>query len=970
MWVTGLLSVLVLLIGLRDTPRRPLPRLAVTPAVVGGLGLCVVARRSVGQAEIESAHVFVYGEQPDRRFARVAEGFTATNGRVCFESLPTGVTWVLADAPGTARASTQLVLSASRDVTLLLPPASTFEARVTDELGVPLPKATVLLSGSDPLPYGKLTGADGLARFDFVVAPPWQLRVHCAGYESAQRVGVSENVTVALRRLGELEVRVVTAQEKPVAGAAVLIVGSALWPARRARTETNGSATIRGLSAGSYDLQASFGDGISAPVIGFELARGAKETLTLRLEAGLRVTAWVTDGEAADAAAVADADVVLAEAGLGSFPQRGRTGRDGKVSLGPIYPGPATLGARHPDFVTGPLVAMPAAPSGPVRVALLRGATLRGDVEDARGRPIGGATIEVVGTDRFGLPIAETPQASQFRATHFAWSLQGPTALIPAGELGVMPGPVPPIPAAGTLLSGTSTLPLLASDPTEFQPWVSRDNGEFEARPVTPGRVRALVRHPAYVEAVSELVTLLPAGEARVRVVMLRGGDLEGRVVDERGFPVAGVDVSVVAERGTFSRSTITAADGAFAFAAVPQAVTISVARPEDAARVALKKSLEVPEGGRQNVELVIPSPRESVRIVVLDDRAEPVELAEVRVTSLELSAPLRSTLFTDASGAVELSDARGLTLSVVVDAPRFAKVARTFERAGAELKLTLDPGVLLVGQVTAVRGRRTVGGALVTLLAASERRSSMTDDEGNYRFASVPPGHVELTVTHADYADGAMSGDVERTTRSDRPFELPTIDLAEPGEVEGEVLDHRGQPQEGARVSQGPPLAYLPAGALPRGVAQTDARGHFVLRGLRPGTLRLSAVTAEGAQGSLDNVAVDSGRAARVVIRLGEAAAPVDQGLADGSVAITLGERGSGAALEVVVVQVPAASEAERGGLVNGDVLRAVDGQSVANMAQARARLAGRAGTDVLLDVVRGGGVVRLRVGREAVRR
>ena len=84
---------------------------------------------------------------------------------------------------------------------------------------------------------------------------------------------------------------------------------------------------------------------------------------------------------------------------------------------------------------------MPDVTKEPVRIALLRGATLRGDVVDARGFPIDGASIEVIGTDTFGLPIAETPLLSAFRNTHFDWSLAGPLALIPAGELGVMPGP-------------------------------------------------------------------------------------------------------------------------------------------------------------------------------------------------------------------------------------------------------------------------------------------------------------------------------------------------------------------------------------------------------------------------------------------------------------------------------------------------------------------------------------------------
>jgi hypothetical protein len=101
-----------------------------------------------------------------------------------------------------------------------------------------------------------------------------------------------------------------------------------------------------------------------------------------------------------------------------------------------------------------------------------------------------------------------------------------------------------------------------------FEPWVTRFDGTFRVRPVTPGRVRALVRHPAYVEGLSEAVTLAPGGEGHVQVTLYAGGSLEGRVVDENKRPVGGARIDLVALRGTLERSTVTADDGTFAFAA------------------------------------------------------------------------------------------------------------------------------------------------------------------------------------------------------------------------------------------------------------------------------------------------------------------------------------------------------------------------------------------------------------------
>ena len=106
-----------------------------------------------------------------------------------------------------------------------------------------------------------------------------------------------------------------------------------------------------------------------------------------------------------------------------------------------------------------------------------------------------------------------------------------------------------------------------------------------------------MVRHPAYVEGLSEAVTLAPGGEAHVKVTLYAGGSLEGRVVDENKRPVGGARIDLVAIRGTLERSTVSADDGSFAFAAVPKEVALSVARPDDTLSVALREEVSVGEG-------------------------------------------------------------------------------------------------------------------------------------------------------------------------------------------------------------------------------------------------------------------------------------------------------------------------------------------------------------------------------------
>ncbi len=929
--------------------------------------LCVSVRARSGQG-VPLAELRAFHERSTRLFEAAGSARTE-GGRACIDDVPRGVSWLLVDAAGFARASAKINLKSDLEHELTLDPESKLGVLVLDELGEAIPRATVLVTGAEPLPFGALTNAEGKAELGRLPPPPWRVRAHAMGFESASSEGVVRDLRLVLRRLAAIDVRVLS-DGAPVDGADVFIAGSTLWPARRARTDAAGIARIRGLSEGSYDLRASHGNLVAPTLHGFELGRGVTETVTLELAPGRLVTALVTDGESNTALGVPGADVVLVEAGVASFPLQGRTNKDGKVTLGPIAPGPTTLSARATDFVGGPLVVVPDVVTEPVRVPLIRGGRLRGEVVDDRGFPIEGAGIEIIGTDRFGLPIAETPLVNRFRAVHFEWSLGGPPPLIPAGELGVMPGPVPPIPHGPFAASVPATTASgVAAEPPPA-PWITNRSGEFDARPITPGRVRALVRHPDYVETTSELVTVGSGGEARVKVVLLRGGGVDGRVLDDRGFPVEGAQVLLVAERGTFERRELTRGDGAFSFSAAPSRVTLSVARPEDPGRHVLVRALEVPENGRVELDLTLPKPREAVRITVVDSQDAPIELAEVRALSLAPDVPLRKTLFTGEDGRLELPDAAGLPLRLVVDAPHFSAIEKTFDAAPAEVRVTLDAGVLITGRVTAVRGRSGVPNAIVSLRGPVQRRSTSSDADGFFRFDSVAPGPIELRVSHPDYADESRGFEVTSTGRADRPLELEPIDLEEPGSIEGRVVDANGNPVSGARVGENFVPTYVPEGALPAGMALSDSSGEFVLRGLKPGPRRLSAYAPGVGRGSVDAVEVVAGRSVSgVTVRLSDLSVE-NEPFATGGLAVTLGEQRDGDAVSVVVVDVSAGSEAERGGLRANDVLTLIDGQRPSSMNDARVRLAGRAGTDVVLEVSRTDGPVRLRITRQAIRR
>jgi hypothetical protein len=333
-----------------------------------------------------------------------------------------------------------------------------------------------------------------------------------------------------------------------------------------------------------------------------------------------------------------------------------------------------------------------------------------------------------VGTDEVGLPVVETPALRALRSAHFDWSLTRGAALLPAGELGVMPGPIPAIPGAAADLGdwgyrGTES-PMGGANASaaglsgatsgfglsELEPWVSRSDGTFRAHPVTPGRLRAIVRHPEYVEGISDVVTLAPGGIAEVKVILHEGGRLEGRVVDDRDFPVGGARVDLAAIKGTTSRTTVTADDGSFAFAAVPLEITLTVERPSsESQRTAVRRSLTLHESKRETVVIVLPAERESVLFSVTDEQGKPLENAELQVTSLSPEIPLKRTNFTNVDGQLTVADARGLALRLRCELPGFVPASQTVDVATENLHVVLRRGVVVTGRVTSVRGRRNV---------------------------------------------------------------------------------------------------------------------------------------------------------------------------------------------------------------------------------------------------------------------
>ncbi len=478
--------------------------------------------------------------------------------------------------------------------------------------------------------------------------------------------------------------------------------------------------------------------------------------------------------------------------------------------------------------------------------------------------------------------------------------------------------------------------------------------------------MRALVRHPEYVEAWSALVTSRPAARRGSTSCSAAAAASKAASLDAQSRPVAGARIDLLATHGTLQRSTRSASDGTFAFVSVPHDVSLDVYETEDSAAPALRTTETVGDGERREITLTLPAARDPVDVVVRDDRGYAVSAAQISAVSLDPSVPLRETVFSDASGAARLASLRGLAAQVEVSAPGHAPKRFAYDAAPASIDASLDLGASFTATVRSSRGD-PVDGAEVVLSMNSGVHHLRTDANGIVSASDLSPGEARLVIRAPGYADTQKTFTLPA---SDWPFDVGNVDLPSEGVVEGDVVDARGDPVAGARVAKDRVPVFVAAGAALADVATTDARGRFHLGGLRAGTVVLEAYAPEIGRGHAENVRVAAGRSTTSVriVLAAQGAEPPDR--AGATVAVTLGEALEDGAHEVVVVLVAEGSEAERAGLVAGDVITDVDGAPVHTIEDTREKLGGAPGTDVVLGVRRASGATRIRVGREMVHR
>lgn len=713
-------------------------------------------------------------------------------------------TLVRAAAGGHAPAAETFDPTAAAPFALRLEAAARLGGRVVDPAGVPVAGARVEATPTDSMhPHRPraLSADDGAFRLDGLSpGTPYRLTATATGYVPGERpfAGVEaegqEGFEIVLVPGAVAFGRVVDADEEPVAGARVVLTpdpeGSLLTRlralvntrryTRRAVSGDDGRFELADLPAGRFSLAVSASGHAAAVVAGIELPEGEREVDlgTVLLADGAAIEGRVTDGERRP---IAGATVSWrTESGnleVGSIADGTVTSdRDGRFRIADLEPGLRfDLSVQGDGFARRTVHGVEPPTGEPLTVVLEPAARLAGVVVDGLGAPVADAWL--VAHSRGGGP-------------------------------------------QGTAQSGTT-------DAT----------GGFEIGELPPGEARVEVRAQGF-QPFEEPIGEISAGEVRsdLRLELVRGATVSGRVTDAGGEPLAGVDVQLAVvdynEHGVGHRAWTDAA-GRYLLEGVP-AGRLSVAAEQTGYLPAVSDLDVLPGDNRLDFQL---DRGLTVAGRVVDDGGAAVPDAEVRLGA-GLALFFGTAVTTGADGRFELAGIAPGTHAVSASKEGYAEATLDGLEIAApvdDLLLVLSHGTALFGSVYGVDPDSLAG---VRITASPNGRlalprSSRVDYRGAYRVEGLAAGSWTVTAaieSGRQAVEEVTIGAGEREVRLD-------LDLGGDGHaVAGRIL-LGGRPLAGARVSLDG--RDRPSSA----VASSDQEGRFRFAGLSSGSYNLAVI-------------------------------------------------------------------------------------------------------------------------------
>ncbi|MCY1018004.1 carboxypeptidase-like regulatory domain-containing protein [Pyxidicoccus sp. MSG2] len=395
-------------------------------------------------------------------------------------------------------------------------------------------------------------------------------------------------------------------------------------------------------------------------------------------------------------------------------------------------------------------------------------------------------------------------------------------------------------------VAGDDGAPLAGATVTVLNAWHTRffdtttgADGRFRVGPLPYGGYFAFVAKDGWLPALEEL------GREEQEVTLHRPSRLSGRVLSE-GAPVPGIEVRVTSGEdlpGGTARSLTTDAQGRFSLVLPAGPHVLSASRD---GRYALA---HVTAGtGPAEVVLELGSALH-VEGRVSDDAGRPVAGARVIASSRSPSEADLEAL-TGADGNYRLGPVEPGPWRFRVEAAGYLDLredaVRTLGAAPERLDFTLTRAASVTGRVTDAEGHPLPDLQLTFLRPGNAKtpgegepqEGAWTDAEGRFVLDADAPGNYRIEVTDAPFLDATF------------PVRAPSQDvhltLHAGASVEGSVADAHGLLMEDFLVELQDPEGReeLPS----RRVAFTDAKGHFLLQGVKPGRYLLLASSEERA--------------------------------------------------------------------------------------------------------------------------
>jgi protocatechuate 3,4-dioxygenase beta subunit len=737
----------------------------------------------------------------------------------------------------------------SEEATILedlhFPAPSRFSGKVTDEKGKPVANARLEVRrngdpGSDTAFLSRArSSADGSWEMPGAPEGGRFLNVRADGFAPfsrfVERKGILETV---LRKGGTVRGILLDTAGKPVSGAIVTAGGVA------ARTGQTGEYRLTGVPAGLDDVETQWKEEFAARRQ-VKVAAGAEAVADLRLFKAAAIVGTVVDETTKQPVAGVR---IAAGAGEASwfeadvFRRRTRSDTRGRFRVGGLAAGRYSVEAARSGYLAGEMPGVVAAvPAGrPLAIALRREAMISGTVVDEQGRPVAGAHVAIPRDFGGGRRMRVMNRAS------------------------------------------------FAPVETDAGP-----DGAFSLRRLAPSSSLTVQASKAGFAPARRTGIRLKTGEAvrGVSLVLRRGVEGQGTVVDAEGHPVAGADVRAARmEKGRRGFAMILAgaprekpdavsdAKGVFRLAGL-EAGRYRVTAEKEGLVQKTPVTLDVADDAENRVAPIVLEAGAAVAGIVRNTRGEPIPGADVDVAT-EGGGPGEVT--TDAAGKFRVAGlSAGKSVMIFASANGFGLKQANATPPAEDISIVLDTTGTVRGRVVDAdsnsaildfslsrsESRASGGQAVMGFYMGDEPRSFHSED-GSFELSGVPAGRWSIRAEAPGYRPAEVSA-IEIGAAETK--EGVVLSLKRGGTVSGRVLDAaRGSAVPNASLSWRTGAPVFGFGGRGQRQTATDADGRFTFDALPEGKITLDASHPDYMEASVE---VEPDRQNSVDIALGPGA-------------------------------------------------------------------------------------------------